>query len=155
MMTQEQSKAANPKIEICCRIDSTMLGLLRDFVTAVATHLGFSPAETSQIEICVDEACANALEHAYGKNTNFLEKNQELTIEIFFHNGELTIRVIDHGCGMQNPEAAINSLEEYLAEGRERYRGLGLYMMKKFMDRLSVRSEPGKGTIVEMTKVRR
>ncbi|MGB9691517.1 MAG: ATP-binding protein [Candidatus Sumerlaeaceae bacterium] len=155
MMTQQQSKAVNPKIEICCRLDSTMLGLLRDFVTAVATHLGFSPTETSQIEICVDEACANALEHAYGKNANLLDQNKELTIEIFFQNGELTIRVIDHGCGIKDPQTAISSLDDYLAAGREKYRGLGLYMMKQFMDRLVVHSEPGKGTIVEMTKVRR
>ncbi|MCX7625427.1 MAG: ATP-binding protein [Candidatus Sumerlaeaceae bacterium] len=155
MMTQEQPTATNPRIEICCRIDSSMLGLLRDFVTAVANYLGFSARETSEIEICVDEACANALEHAYKPDTNTLEPNKELVIEICFHDGELTIRVIDHGCGISEPQARIASLDEYLAPEKEKFRGLGLYMIQKFMDRVNVHSEPGKGTIVEMTKVRR
>jgi serine/threonine-protein kinase RsbW len=157
MMTQEQPTAAQPKIEICCRIDSSMLGLLRDFVTAVANHLGFSPREASEIEICVDEACANALEHAYkGQgHSNTLDRNRELIIEISFHDGELTIRVIDHGCGIPEPQSRIKSLDDYLESSGERYRGLGLYMIQKFMDRVNVLSEPGKGTIVEMTKVRR
>lgn len=155
MMTQERPTAASPKIEICCRIDSSMLGLLRDFVTAIASHLGFSARETSEIEICVDEACANALEHAYKPETNTVEGNKELVLEIHFHDGELTIRVIDHGCGIPEPQARITSLDEYLAPEKEKYRGLGLYMIRKFMDRVHVHSEPGKGTIVEMTKVRR
>lgn len=157
MMTQENHIATNPKIEICCRIDSSMLGLLREFVTAVARHLGFSAREVGEIEICVDEACANALEHAYGKagNSNVADRPKELVIEIHFRDGELTIRVIDHGCGLSDPEARFASIDEYAAPDRDRYRGLGLFMMRKFMDRVQVHSEPGKGTIVEMTKVRR
>jgi stage II sporulation protein AB (anti-sigma F factor) len=155
MNAHPKAPAVNPRIEICCRIDSSMLGLLREFVRAVAEYLDFSPTETSQIEICVDEACTNALEHAYRGNANVVETNKELTIEIFFRDGELTIRVVDHGCGMSEPETVFSSLEEYAAPDRHRYRGLGLYMIRKFMDRVEVRSEPGKGTSVEMTKVRR
>jgi len=156
-MTQDRPAATQPRIEMCCHIDSSMLGLLRGFVSMLATHLGFSEEETNQIEICVDEACANALEHAYRPQgaTNYVDKPKELFIEIFFQDRELTIRVIDHGCGFSDAQSRISSVEEYSAPDRESYRGLGLYMIRKFMDRFEIRSEPGRGTTVEMTKVRR
>ncbi len=152
---EERQSATSPKIEICCKIDSSMLGLLRDFVRAVANYLEFSPEEATHIELCVDEACTNALEHAYPPGSNVAEHHKELVIEILFENGELTIRVVDHGCGMPTTESAVTSLEEYAAPDRARYRGLGMYLIRKFMDRVHIKSEPGKGTTVEMTKVRR
>jgi anti-sigma regulatory factor (Ser/Thr protein kinase) len=157
-MTRDSAKTENPQIEICCRIDSSMLGLLREFVTSVARHIGFSEKETSEIEICVDEACANALEHAY---TNAIDashpcRHKELYIEISFANSELTVRVIDHGRGSEKKiESRFRGIEDYMEPGRPEYRGLGLYLMHKFMDRVDVRSAPGKGTTVEMTKIRK
>jgi anti-sigma regulatory factor (Ser/Thr protein kinase) len=46
-------------------------------------------------------------------------------------------------------------VEEYADPDREEYRGLGLYMIHKFMDRVDVQTAPGKGTTVEMTKILR
>jgi serine/threonine-protein kinase RsbW len=149
------SKTMEPHLEIRCRVDSSMLQLLRDFVTAVARHCSFSEEEISQIEICVDEACANVMEHAYkGGDVRTFER-QDIVVEVVFEEDELTVRVIDHGMGT-NPDAVhrIEKLEQYLQGEEQRLRGLGFYLIHQYMDRVDIRSVPGHGTTVEMTKKR-
>lgn len=150
----------DPQMELRCRIDSAMLGMLREFVSSVARHLEFPDEQIAQIEICVDEACANAMEHAYAKSFEVEGQDREshvLIVELLFNGGdEFTVRVTDHGCGTQSGlDAKMQSLEEYLDASRDRFRGLGFHLMRKFMDRVDVKSLPGRGTTVEMTKFRR
>jgi serine/threonine-protein kinase RsbW len=42
------------------------LALIREFVTAVGTQAGFTDDEVARLELAVDEACTNVIEHAYG-----------------------------------------------------------------------------------------
>jgi anti-sigma regulatory factor (Ser/Thr protein kinase) len=132
-----------------------MLQLLRDFVTAVARHCCFSDEEIAQIEICVDEACANVMEHAYKAGDVRTFERQDIVVEVVFEENELTVRVIDHGKGT-NPEAVnrIERLEQYLQGEEQRLRGLGLFLIHQYMDRVDIKSTPGRGTTVEMTKKR-
>ena len=46
--------------------ETDYLHLIRDFVCAVARKMGFPDQRVGEIEIAVDEACANIIEHAYG-----------------------------------------------------------------------------------------
>lgn len=164
-VTESHSEAGtgsehDPQMELRCRVDSAMLGPLREFVSSVARHLDFPEEQIAQIEICVDEACANAMEHAYSKCFEVEGKDKSahvLIVELLFNgNQEFTIRVTDHGCGTApGIDEKMQSLEEYLDAARDRYRGLGFHLMRKFMDRVNVKSSPGQGTTVEMTKYRR
>ncbi len=157
---EEQPHKDAPQMELRCRVDSAMLGALREFVSSVARHLDFPEDHVNQIEICVDEACANAMEHAYVKAFEVAGKDKNahmLVVELLFNGDhEFTIRVTDHGCGTtEGLDEKMVSLEEYLDATRETYRGLGFHLMRKFMDRVNVKSSPGQGTTVEMTKFRR
>jgi anti-sigma regulatory factor (Ser/Thr protein kinase) len=157
-MSQPHGRKPNPHFELKCCVDGSMLRPLREFVSNVARTLGFSEKQLGEIEICVDEACANAIEHAYGGEfeREFSSCERDLCIEIRFRDEELVVRVIDYGHGTdRQADQRLRGLEEYLGSEQERFRGLGLYLMNKFMDRVHVESEPGKGTTVEMTKVRR
>ncbi len=148
----------NPEIELHCRMDGSMLGPLRDFVCSIARQLGFNEKQVGEIEICVDEACANALEHAYhgGYTREFPCTEKNLKVDIAFDAEQLTVRVIDFGCGSEKElKARIRDLEEYINAERQSYRGLGLFLIKKYMDRVDVRTAPGLGTTVEMIKIRR
>lgn len=148
----------SPHFELKCRVDSTMLRPLREFVSNVARTLGFSEKQVGEIEICVDEACANAIEHAYPKTfeREFANGGRDLCIEVQYKDDELVVRVRDYGCGAsEEMKSRLRDLNDYLASDQERYRGLGLYLMHKFMDRVTVQSSPGQGTTVEMTKVRK
>lgn len=157
---QEMDEIMAPQMELRCRVDSAMLGPLREFVTSVARHLDFPDDQIAQIEICVDEACANAMEHAYAKSFEVEGKDRiahVLVVELLYNGGEeFTVRVTDHGRGTDGGvDAKMQSLEEYLDASRDQFRGLGFHLMRKFMDRVNVKSSPGQGTTVEMTKYRR
>lgn len=157
-MPEPEASETNPRIELHCRINGSMLGPLREFVANVAQQLGFEDQQVHEIEICVDEACANTLEHAYTTpfEREFPSSEQDIRIEIQFHGDELTVRIVDQGLGSDEPiHSRIRHLEEYIAAERDNYRGLGLYLIHKFMDRVDVKTSPGKGTTVEMTKIRR
>lgn len=155
-MADSSTPAPNPQIELRCTIDGTMLLPLREFVANVARQLDFSDQQVHEIEICVDEACANALEHAYTTPFEREFPGQDITIQIQFFGEELTVRITDHGKGCDEPiHSRFKHLEEYINAERDNYRGLGMYLIQKFMDRVDVRSTPGHGTTVEMTKIRR
>jgi anti-sigma regulatory factor (Ser/Thr protein kinase) len=145
----------HPQIELRCRVDGSMLGLLREFVCTVARYLGFGDDQVAEIEICVDEACANVLEHAYKSQTSEPPQLPEMVVEITYTGEQMLVRVVDHGDGHQmNCATNLKSLQEYADDSRENYRGLGYLLMHKFMDRVDVQSKPGSGTTVELMKIR-
>jgi len=44
------------------------LAMIRDFVGSIGTRAGMSPGDLVKLELAVDEACANVIEHAYGSD---------------------------------------------------------------------------------------
>lgn len=153
MHPDDSAASGRLQVEIRCEIEPAMLRLLREVINSIANHLGFSDKQASEIEICVDEACANTIEHAY-QTTHAEQKT--ISIQISFDAGELNIRVCDSGQGLSKAfEVSSTALDQYTAPDREHFRGLGFYMMHKLMDRVDVRTTPGQGTTVEMIKIRK
>jgi serine/threonine-protein kinase RsbW len=150
-MGQPDISHEKPHMELRCRVDPTLLGLLRDFVCSVARHLGFSEQEVAEIEISVDEACANAMEHAYEAGD---ASSKDVQVELYLSADRMTIRISDSGTGEPDLDHPM-SMDTYLDINREKFRGLGLVLMRKFMDEVQISATPGKGTVVEMTKLRR
>jgi stage II sporulation protein AB (anti-sigma F factor) len=107
----------------------------------------------AEIEISVDEACANAMEHAYPGVDN--TQGYEVTVDIFLNSDRMTIKIHDRGFGNHESNQPPDTMEDYLDMSRERFRGLGFLLMRKFMDQVDVVSRPNEGTTVEMTKIRR
>lgn len=153
MTTGTPDNSSRPQIELRCRVETSMLNLLRGFICSVARHLEFGENQVAEIEISVDEACANAMEHGYGK---IADKNpQDILVEILYSGDCMTIRIVDFGSGTEaSSDKRVKELEQYLQEDREAYRGLGYILMQKFMDKVEVTCVPGRGTTVEMTKIR-
>lgn len=151
-------EGGSQQIELHCRIEGAMLKPVREFVGTVARQMGFSEQQANEIEVCVDEACANALEHAYPQSIEreFALGDRVLKLELSFENDEFIVRVADFGCGSEKPiEPAIHSVEEYLQSDSKIFRGLGLFLMNKYMDRVELESVAGKGTVVKMIKKRK
>ena len=42
------------------------LALIREFVTSIGRQAALSDEDLTNLELAVDEACANVIEHAYG-----------------------------------------------------------------------------------------
>ncbi len=119
-------------------------GFARSAVSAFASQLDPTLEELGDLRTAVSEAVTNAIVHAYpdsiGRILLRLRIPEENTLEI-------TVR--DWGRGIEDVEKAMRPL--YTTGGEERS-GMGFTIMSSFMDKLRVRSQPGKGTSVIMRK---
>ena len=77
------------------------LALIREFVTRVAEQAGLNETEVGQLELAVDEACANVIEHAYGD-----DKTKQVMVRAIFDEDTLRIHVIDTGKGFDPTQRA-------------------------------------------------
>ncbi len=137
----------SPK-EIFMRIpsDSDYLELIRNFVVQLMRKVGFNDDQTDQIELAVDEACANVVKYAYIES----EKDSTLELKIFIDRDKVTICILDKGKGFSIDAINDPNMETYLAEYHSG--GLGIYMMKTLMDEVTYDVLPGVKTEVKMVK---
>jgi stage II sporulation protein AB (anti-sigma F factor) len=101
--------------------------------------------ELADIRTAVSEAVTNAVVHAYRGTYGSIE----LTVKLL-RGREIYIRVKDKGCGIADVEQAMEPL--FTTAPEEERSGLGFSVMQSFMDKLAVKSVPGKGTTVTMRK---
>ena len=119
-------------------------GFARTTAACFAAQLDPTLEEVNDIKTAVSEAVTNAIVHAYpdtiGKGRMRLRLRGE---------GMLGVLVRDWGVGIPDVEQARAPL--YTTGGAERA-GMGFTIMESFMDRVKVRSQPGKGTSVTLTR---
>ena len=72
-----------------------------------------------------------------------------MTIAVY-PDREVHITITDKGIGIPNVEQAMQPL--FTTGNPEERSGLGFAVMQSFMDKVSVRSAPGRGTRVILTK---
>lgn len=121
------------------------LALIREFVTSIGKQSGMESAEVAQLELAVDEACANVIEHAYGHDTS-----KEVIVRATFDDETLRIDVEDTGRGF-DPDSVQPEELERLIQNRKTG-GLGMRLMKKIMDEVHYEIEPGKKNELHMLK---
>ena len=119
-------------------------GFARAAAAAFAAQLDPNMTELGDIKTAVSEAVTNAVVHAYPEEIGVIQLRMRI-----LPNRELEIVVKDRGVGISDVERARTPL--YTTGGEERS-GMGFTIMEGFMDRLRVRSIPGKGTTVTMRR---
>ena len=130
------------KIEFPAR--SVNEGFARAAAAAFAAQLDPTLDELGDIRTAVSEAVTNAIVHAYP------EVIGTVTLRLRVLEGNvLEITVKDKGCGIPDIGKA---MEPMFSTGGEERSGMGFTIMGSFMDGLRVRSTPGKGTTVTMSK---
>lgn len=120
-------------------------GFARTAVSAFAALCDPCVEDIADIRTAVSEAVTNCIVHAYRGTQGIVE----ITARILSGN-ELYIRIKDKGCGIADVKQAMEPL--YTSAPFEERAGLGFAVMESFMDRLTVRSEVGRGTVVTMRK---
>ncbi len=121
------------------------LALIREFISGVGGRSGLPADELGKLELAVDEACTNVIEHAYGHDTT-----KEVIVRATFDEEQIQIEVIDTGRGFE-PEDV--KQEEVLRLIEQRARGgLGMRLMKALMDEVHYELEPGKMNELRMVK---
>ncbi len=121
------------------------LALIREFVTIVGGQSGLDESDVSKLELAVDEACANVIEHAYGHDTT-----KEVIVRAIFDNETLRISVIDEGRGFDPNRVQQESIEQLIHERKSG--GLGIRLIKTLMDEVSYEIVPGQKNELHMTK---
>jgi serine/threonine-protein kinase RsbW len=121
------------------------LAMIRDFVTSVGEQAGLPADDVGKLELAVDEACANVIEHAYGNDVS-----QELTVRATFDDEEIHIGIVDTGRGFDPARVPSEDLSKLISERKSG--GLGLRIIRTLMDEVHYEIEPGKKNELRMVK---
>ncbi|MCS7062331.1 MAG: ATP-binding protein [Anaerolineae bacterium] len=122
------------------------LARLASFAAAAAAEVGFDELQINRIELAVDEACSNIIDHAYSGQPG------EITIEVSGERGHnLLIVIIDQGKPFDP-----SSVQEYVPSSSlddAKVGGLGLHLMRQTMDQVCFEfGVPGVGNRLTMEK---
>ena len=119
-------------------------GFARVAAAGFAAQLDPTLDELGDIKTAVSEAVTNAIVHGYPDQLGKIVMKLKL-----LENNTLEITVRDWGKGIEDIQQARQPL--FITGGEERS-GMGFTIMESFMDRLTVKSTPGRGTTVTMRR---
>ena len=121
----------------------------RSAVACFAAQLDPTLEELGDIRTAVSEAVTNCIVHAYKYEQD--EKKKKIYIQGKYDtDGFLTVTVKDSGCGIDDVKLAMQPL--FTTDAANERSGMGFSIMESFTDKLTVRSQKGKGTGVTMVK---
>ena len=131
----------------CLQVPSSTenLAMIRDFVNGIGARAGLPASEVAQLELAVDEACANVIEHAYGR-----EVTREVSVKATLDGDMVQIDVVDTGVGFNPADIPQKDLDQLVAERRSG--GLGMRLMKTLMDEVHYEVIPGQKNELRMIK---
>ena len=115
----------------------------RGVVSAFVAQLDPTITELADIKTAVSEAVTNCIVHAYRDTVG------KIYITGSISGDTVRIAVRDTGAGIE--DIALAMTPEYTTAPEGERSGLGFSVMAAFMDRVRVRSRPGKGTTVTLT----
>jgi serine/threonine-protein kinase RsbW len=123
------------------------LGAIAEFVARAAESAHLDEATAYAVQMAVDEACSNIIEHAYGD-----ELTGDIVCTLEVKPDCLVVTLRDQGrCfdPMQVSEPDLDVSLQNRAPG-----GLGVYFMRQLMDRVEHCFVPGTGNVLTMVKWR-
>ena len=123
------------------------LAKIAEFVTRAAEAAGFDAREVYAVQLAVDEACSNIIQHAYGGES---QGTIECTCRVVPE--ALVIILKDHGRSF-DPDAVPEPNLEAPLEEREGG-NLGLYFMHQLMDEVRFDRTPDSFNVLTMIKRR-
>ncbi len=137
-------KSQNYQLKVLSQTEN--LELVREFVSKIAQKVGLNETDINKIELAVDEACANVVQHAYDPTLNI--RPLHVAIEVDYQ--KLTVIVTDQGKGFDFSKIRPIEMNQYLAEMK--IGGLGIHLIKSLMDEVEFEIHPGKKNQVRMVK---
>jgi len=120
---------------------------IRTFVAQPAKRAGLTDKAIYAVQLAVDEACTNIIDHAYGG-----ESDQQIEINCEISKENLTIILQDYGQPFEMDSILPPDLNSSLSE-RE-VGGIGLHLIRNLMDGINYQSTPDTGNILTLTKER-
>lgn len=118
----------------------------RSAVSAFIMNLDPTINELSDIKTAVSEAVTNCIVHGYRREDGTIYIKGKIT-----GDNKVIIKIRDKGCGIADVKKAMEPL--FTTAPEEERAGLGFAVMQSFCDKVKVKSEPEKGTIVTLEKI--
>jgi len=127
------------------------LAQISDFITRAARDAGLDEDGVFHVQMAVDEACSNVIEHAYA------ESQGHIVVECVAEaGGDLRIEIRDQGRPFDPDSVPPPPVTNGSVEVDEmKVGGLGLFFMRKLMDEVTFRFDAAMGNHLTMIKRRR
>jgi serine/threonine-protein kinase RsbW len=123
------------------------LPLIRQTVVDAAEQCGFCDEDVAKIEMAVGEACTNIIEHSYSTQP----LNLDIEVKVGRYSNRLEVTILDYSSiNFAVDQMAAVPLDDYIATGRRR--GLGLFIIQSFVDKVEHRFVCGQGNELKLTK---
>ncbi len=113
---------------------------VREFVSGQARSHGFIEDDINKITIAVDEACTNIIKHGYA-----YAPDQHIDIEIVRKGNDFEIIISDSGKQFDANAIQSPDMKDYFAHYRRG--GLGVYLMKRIMDKVEFNLQSDKNVL--------
>lgn len=115
------------------------------FVEQAARAAGLDDKAIYAVELAVDEACSNIIDHAYGG-----EGIGEVECSVRVSQGQLTVVLEDHGRPFDPKNIPAPELKVPIEKLKPR--GVGFFLMRKMMDEIHYEYTSDGGNRLTMTK---
>ena len=132
--------------------DVTYLGHIRELVCDLAHKVGFLPEDIAKIEMAVDEACTNIVEHAYAPaaDWNWQHQRPEIRLVVRIAQDQLVVELNDHG---QHFDFAAYKPDSVHDRAQNMHTGgYGIAIMREFMDEVAYISSAAEGNTLRLVK---
>ena len=127
--------------------DFSSLASIGDFILECARLGGLDEKATYAVQLAVDEACSNIIEHAYGG-----EGKGEIALTCNLTGEGLEVVLSDWGDDFDPKAVPKLDIAAPLEETGDR--GAGVFLMRKLMDEVRYEFSKAKGTTLVMLKKR-
>jgi serine/threonine-protein kinase RsbW len=119
---------------------------ITEWVGRAAAQAGLDEKATYAIQMAVDEACTNIIEHTYGG-----ESRSEIILTYRIADDRLQVMIVDHGAPFDPTQPSDFDPQAPLAERRPG--GMGLFLIQNLADHLAYDSSLPQGNQLTLTKI--
>jgi len=143
--TIDAKSSFEQKVKIEMPSQTDYISLIRQFVGGLALKAGFNKEDIEKIELAIDEACTNVLQHSYK-----FESDKRYDIEIEIKNSKLDIVITDNGDPFFFDFEQKQDTNKHISELK--VGGLGIFIMQQVMDEVKYERGDGKGNVLRLVK---
>jgi len=128
-------------------VDSRLerLGEISEFIENATRVFGLNDDQTYDVQMAVDEACTNVIEHAYRGR-----KDGTIDITCEKRGNNLVVVIRDFGERFDPKQITRPRTQDPLS--RRNVGGLGIFFMQKMMDKVEFKFSPSEGNRLTMVK---
>jgi len=144
----EETKSLTRKVELNIQSDLNLMQSVKMFVKDVVVKDGFDEETALDIELAVDEALTNVVEHAYQ-----FDDSRFVGMTLALEEDRVVVTVVDFG----KPSAPRETVTEEVVDdfSKRLRRGRGRLLIRKLMDDVEYETMPGVQNKLVMVKYRR